>query len=387
MTYYLHAAKFFLKNHTANGGYLTITDDGCFGDYHRDPWQPDGPVVDYGDCWIAPGLVDTHIHGLLGYDVMDNDVHGLQVMSRGLLQAGVTSWLPTTLTASSARLTAVCQTIATHLDQIDGAKVQGIYLESPYFTAEHKGAQDPQYLRDPDWHEFQQWQMAAHGLIKKIAVAPERQHACSFVKKVVRSGVVVALGHSSATYEQALACVEAGASMFTHTFNGMPEFKHRQPGMVGAALTLRLVDDEIICDGHHNDPAAVQLLLDHKGPEHTVLVTDCMRAGMMPDGDYLLGELPVYVKDGMARLKNGNNLAGSILQLKDAVKNIVDWNIASAQDAIMMASYVPAKSVNIDDKCGVILPGHAADFIVLRPDMTLQATYLDGIKRYPTSSE
>lgn len=382
MTYYLHAGKFFLPRQVVNDGYLTITDDGRFGDYHPNDWQPTGKVVDYGNNWIAPGLVDTHIHGLLGHDVMDNDLVGLQAMAQGLLKAGVTSWLPTTLTASFAQINAVCQLIAQHRADLAGAKVQGIHLEGPYFTAEHKGAQDPQYLRDPDWDEFQQWQTSAHGLIKKIAIAPERHHAVAFTKQAVASGVTVALGHSSATYEQAMACVNAGASVFTHTFNGMPEFAHRQPGMVGAALSTALVDDEIICDGHHNAPAAVQVLINAKTPEHVMLVTDCMRAGMMPDGDYLLGELPVYVKDGMARLKHGNNLAGSILQLKDAVKNVVKWNLVTPQDAIMMASYVPAKSVKITDKCGMILPGRAADFIVLQPDMSLIVTYLDGVLRY-----
>lgn len=382
MSYYLHAAKFFLKNHVKNNGYLTITDDGLFGDYYPDDWQPTGKVIDYSNNWIAPGLVDTHIHGLLGHDVMDDDLTGLQVMANGLLKAGVTSWLPTTLTASFEQINNVCQLIAAHHNEIHGAKIQGIHLEGPYFTAEHKGAQDPQYLRDPNWHEVQQWQTSAQGLIKKIAIAPERLHAVSFTKKAVASGITVALGHSSATYEQAMACVNAGASVFTHTFNGMPEFAHRQPGMVGAALSADLVDDEIICDGHHNSPVAIQILINNKTSEHVVLVTDCMRAGMMPDGDYMLGELPVYVKDGMARLKNGNNLAGSILQLKDAVKNIVDWNIVTPQQALMMASYVPAKSVNIADKCGVILPGRAADFIVLNQDMSLVATYLNGILCY-----
>lgn len=154
MTYYLHAEKFFLPRQVVNDGYLTITDDGCFGDYYPNDWQPTGKVVDYGNNWIAPGLVDTHIHGLLGHDVMDNDLAGLQAMAQGLLKAGVTSWLPTTLTASFAQINAVCQLIAQHRADLAGAKVQGIHLEGPYFTAEHKEAQDPQYLRDPDWNEF-----------------------------------------------------------------------------------------------------------------------------------------------------------------------------------------------------------------------------------------
>ena len=199
---------------------------------------------------------------------------------------------------------------------------------------------------------------------------------------MTKEGVVVSLGHSSATYDQAKRCVEAGATMFTHTFNGMPDPSHHDSSISNAAMDLHNVTDELICDGHHVKKEMVRTLIKVKGPEHICLITDCMEAGMMPDGDYMLGELPVYVKDGMARLKDGDNLAGSILQLNTAVKNVVDWNAATPEEAIMMASYVPAKSANVLDKCGSIAPDKAADFIVLNPDMTLSETYLNGKSRY-----
>jgi N-acetylglucosamine-6-phosphate deacetylase len=383
MSYYIHAAKFFLKNVTENGGYLEITDDGKFGDYLPAGQKPEGEIKDLGGKWIAPGLVDTHIHGLLGHDVMDNDWDAISEMSEGLLKCGVTSWLPTTLTGSFDQLNAVCKTIGDHAGEEKGAKIQGIYFEGPYFTTEHKGAQNPKYFKDPSTEEFDAWEDSAKGLLQKIAIAPERKGAVDFTKHVTGAGKVVALGHSSATFEEAKACIEAGASVFTHTFNGMSGLNHREPGMVGAAMFTQVVDDELICDGHHVRPEVAASLIREKTPEHVALITDCMRAGLMPDGDYVLGEFPVVVKDGMAKLKGGaHSLAGSILKLNDAIKNVVDWNGNTPEEAVLMASYVPAKSCKVENACGSILPGRDADFIVLDPDMSLAATYLNGESRY-----
>ena len=201
------------------------------------------------------------------------------------------------------------------------------------------------------------------------------------MSQVTEEGVVVALGHSNGTLQEAEAAVEAGASVFVHAYNGMRGLNHREPGMVGALLSLKEVFSELICDGHHVHPQAAEILMEKAGHDHVALITDCMMAGGMPDGDYILGEFPVVVKDGTARLKEGN-LAGSILKLKEAIKNVVEWEIATPQEAIMMASLVPAISCKIDDKCGMIKKGRAADFIVLDPQMNLQATFLDGVCRY-----
>lgn len=378
MSYYIHAAKFFLKNVTEIGGYLEVTDDGKFGEYLPETAKPDGDIVEQSGKLIAPGLVDTHIHGLLGHDVMDNDWDGIETMSKNLLKAGVTSWLPTTLTGSFDQLNEVCKTIAAHAGDESGAKIQGIYFEGPYFTTKHKGAQNPKYFKNPSEQEYDAWQTSADGLLKKIAIAPEREGAADFTRYASADGTVVALGHSDATFEQAKACIEAGATVFTHTFNGMSPLSHREPGMVGAAMYLQGVDDELICDGHHVRPEVATTLIRLKGAEHIALITDCMRAGMMPDGDYVLGEFPVYVKDGMARMKDGDSLAGSVLELKDALTNLLAWNAATPEAIIRMASQTPAASCNIDDQCGSILPGRAADYLVLDADLKLEATYLDG---------
>ena len=337
--------------------------------------------MDHSGQWIAPGLVDTHIHGYKNQDVMDNNAEGLKIMSEGLLECGVTSYLPTTLTSTKELLKDVAKTIGDTYQEVNGAKIQGIYFEGPFFTEEHKGAQNPSYFGDPDIDTFHEWQEASGGLIKKIALAPERKGVKEFVNQVTQEGVVVALGHSNATLEEATEAVEAGASVFVHAYNGMRGLNHREPGMVGALLSLQHVFSELICDGHHVHPQAAEILMEKAGHDHVALITDCMMAGGMPDGDYVLGEFPVVVKDGTARMKEGN-LAGSILKLKEAIKNVVDWEIATPEEAIMMATWVPAVSCKIDDKCGLIRNGRDADFIVLNPDMTLAATYLDGEKRY-----
>lgn len=382
MTYYIHADKFFLENVTEDGGYLEVQDDGKFGFYYPENETPTGKIVDYPGKWIAPGLVDTHVHGSLKEDVMVSEWDGINRLSEGFLRSGVTSWLPTTYTADESTLTGICQMFGAHKGEETGAKIQGLHFEGPYFTAEHAGAENPKYLLDPDIKQFNDWRDQSEGLLNKISLAPERKGAKEFIRTVVKEGVVVSLGHSSATYAQAKAGVEAGATMFTHTFNGMPDPSHHDSSISNAAMDLQNVTDELICDGHHVKKELVRSLIKIKGAEHICLITDCMEAGMMPDGDYMLGELPVYVKDGMARLKDGDNLAGSILQLDVAVKNVVDWNAATPEEAIMMASYVPAKSANILDKCGSIAPDKPADFIVLNPDMTLSETYLNGKSRY-----
>lgn len=379
MKSYVYADKFFLKSGTVTSAYLEI-ENGVFGSIVKD--VPDGAeVIDYTGKWIAPGLVDTHIHGYKNHDVMDNDAEGLKVMSEGLLSCGVTSFLPTTLTSSRELLTKVAKTIGETYQEVEGAKIQGIYFEGPFFTEKYKGAQNPAYFSDPSLEIFNEWQEASGGLIKKIALAPEREGVSEFVREVTKQGVVVALGHSDATIAEAQKAVESGASVFVHAYNGMSGLHHREPGMVGALMTLHDVYAEVICDGHHVHPKAVDVLVNSRGHDHVALITDCMMAGGMPDGNYMLGEFPVVVAEGTARMKEGN-LAGSILKLKEGLKNVVDWGIATPEQAVMMATLIPAVSCNIEDKCGQIAAGRDADFIVLNPDMELEATYLDGKLRY-----
>lgn len=378
-TYAIKADTFYLPTRVAHGGYLMV-EDGVFGAYVTD--EPDCEILDLAGKQVAPGFVDTHIHGFDNCDVMDCKADSVRTISRGILRNGVTSWLPTTLTATTQQLSDACASVAEAAAEPGGepmARIQGIFLEGPFFTEKHKGAQNPAYLSAPDIDTLRAWQEAAGGLIKKIAIAAEYPESPAFIADAREMDVVVALGHSDAGVHDALACLDAGATVFVHTYNGMSPLHHREPGMVGAALYSGDKSySELICDGHHVNPIAAAIVMNAKGHDHTCLITDCMCAGGMPDGDYFLGELPVVVANGTARLKDGGSLAGSILNMKDAVKNVVDWGIATPAQAVYMATQAPAEANEIADVCGSIRAGRAADFVVLEPDMSLAATYLGG---------
>ncbi|MDO4806131.1 MAG: N-acetylglucosamine-6-phosphate deacetylase [Coriobacteriales bacterium] len=362
-------------------GYLIIQDGKFAGVTVDEP--VDMRIVDRVGCWVAPGFVDTHIHGFAGHDVMDCDPAGIRAISEGLARYGTTSWLATTLTAGIDKTREACASVASAVAQDaalprPAARVQGIFLEGPFFTEEHKGAQDARYLADPRVETLQDWQAAAGGLIAKSAVAPERDGAADYIAAATAAGVCCAIGHSSASYAQAAAAVLAGAKVVVHTFNGMADMHHRDPGIVGCAMTSQGVFAELICDGHHVDPVVCEALVRSKGWEHVVLITDCLSCGGLPDGDYFIGELPIRLRNGEARLKEGGNLAGSTLTLAKAVRNVVRWGIVTAEQAIRMATEVPARSCGMGDRCGAILPGRDADLTVLDGELNLVETYVGG---------
>ena len=372
-----YKADYFILEDAMLEDYYMEVEDGVIVGFSKN--EPDS--YEYLGEIVAPGLVDTHIHGYAGKDIMNAEEGALDVISKGLLECGVTSFLPTTLTDSKERTDAALKRVAAEYKDVKGAKVRGIFLEGPFFTEKYKGAQNPNYMSDPKIDYLKEWKEISDGLVNKIAIAPERAGAEDFIKKANAMGVKVALGHSDASFDEAVAAVDAGANIFVHTFNGMSGLHHREPGMVGAAMATDAIS-ELICDGHHVNPNAAGILMNTKGRDKIALITDCMSAGGMADGDYKLGEFPVRVENGTARLKDGGSLAGSILKLKDGVKNVVDWEIADIFEAIQMASLVPAKSVDIDNICGKLHEGYDADFIVLDYDMNLKATYLNGEAAY-----
>jgi len=338
-------------------------------------------IKDYTGKIVAPGYFDTHVHGYGGHDIMDATKEGLLEISKGIVQTGVTSFLATTLTDSTEKLDKACKNVGDNKDFCEGAKVQGIFLEGPFFTEEFKGAQNPDYMTNPDINKLNNWKKLSKGLVNKIAIAPERENSEEFIKDALKLGVKVALGHSNATYEQAKKAVDVGANIFVHTYNGMSPLHHRNPGMVGAALSTENTYGEVICDGHHVHPAAVKVVMRAKTYDNTLLITDCMMAGGMPEGDYKLGDFDVKVENGTARIQNGS-LAGSILRLDNAVKNIVKWGLASPFDAVKMASLIPAKSVDLDDKIGSISVGRCADINILDKDMNVLEVYIDGERKF-----
>lgn len=380
-SYAIKAGAFVLPGTVMRGGYLPIV-DGRFGAWQID--QPDTRVVDLADAWVAPGMVDTHIHGFFNHATTDCDPAGIDASSAALLRHGTTTWLPTTFTASVDDIERACAAIAEAASAREadfmGARIGGIYLEGPFFTLKHVGAQNPEFLIDPSYEAFSRWQAAAGGRIVKSALAPEHDGSIEYIARLDAEGVVTCLGHTDATYDQALAAVNAGATCFVHTYNGMRGLHHRDPGVVGCAMTTPDTYAEVICDGLHVQPAAIKALVDAKGWQHVVLITDCLGCGGMPEGEYVSGGLPVVMRDGACYLRDQGNLAGSVLTLAKGVKNLYDWQVVTAEQAIRMATEVPARSAHIAGACGFIKPGRAADFVAFDPELNLRDTYLGGVR-------
>lgn len=380
----IKADGFVLPGRMAPKGYLAV-EDGRFGSWSTE--APEGlEVLDRSGSWVAPGYVDTHIHGQFGHDVMDCDAAGVNAASEALARRGTTSWVPTTLTQPAWQIEAACASVheAREARTADflGARIEGIYLEGPFFTEKHRGAQNPANMLDPSVELFDAWQAAAHGLIRKSALAPERAGTAAYCRALRERGVVVALGHSDATYEQGLAAVEAGATVFVHTYNAMSGLLHRAPGLVGCAMTTSGTFAEIICDGMHVKPGAIKALVAARGWEHVAIISDALACAGMPEGDYMLGDLPIRMQDNLARLVEADgstgNIAGSVTCIADEARNLVRWGIVDAEQAVRMGTEVPARSAGIDGSCGLMLPGRLADFNVLAPDLTLEETYLGG---------
>ena len=382
-TFAIKADRFVLPGTTMQGGYLTVT-DGVFGAWTAE--APDCEIRDYTGCIVGPGLVDTHIHGFFNHATSDRNAEGINVSSVELARRGTTAWLPTTFTESVEDIAASCEAIAqadeSRGEDFVGARIAGIYLEGPFFTMKHVGAQNPKFLIDPSVEVFEQWQEKAGGRIVKSALAPERDGACPYCAALAAMGVVTAIGHSDATYDEAIAAVNAGASCFVHTYNGQRGLHHRDPGVVGCAMTSQNAYAEIICDGRHVVPAAIKALVDAKGWEHTVLITDCLGCGGMPEGEYMSGGMPVVMKGGLCYLRNDDgttgSIAGSVLTLAEGVKNVVDWQIVTDEQAIRMATEVAARSAHVEDQVGLILPGRPADLTIFHADMTLAGTFVGG---------
>lgn len=379
MNYYIKADRYLLEKEEKTNGYLQV-ENGRFGSLVETVPQ-DADVEDWSGFTIAPGLFDTHIHGIKDKDIMDGDVAGIRSISESLLALGVTRFLPTTLTSGKADLDAAIQAVAEAVQGgLPGAQSEGIFLEGPYFTEKHKGAQNPSYFRDPDIAEFQHWQELAGGTIVKIALAPEREGAAEFIRSVSKEGVLVSIAHTDASYDCCVQAVDAGARNYVHLFNGMSGLHHREPGVAGAALSGSSAFAELICDGYHVHPDIASLALQVKA-DKLVLITDCMRAGLMPDGNYHLGEFPVVMKDGIARTETGS-LAGSTLKLMDGVKNLQSWSGKSLAEVWHRGSLSPAASLGRDKELGSIHPGKVADYVVIDDEWQVQATAVDGEIKY-----
>jgi N-acetylglucosamine-6-phosphate deacetylase len=334
---------------------------------------------------IAPGYIDLHIHGSGGFDAMDGTREALDAIERLLAHHGVTSYYPTTVTAPLDATLRALERLADAIESSErrnpGAKGQarplGIHLEGPFISHARRGVHPPENLLPPKIETFERFWQAARGHIRMLTIAPELERAAELIQEASRLGVCVSLGHSDADFAAAERAVASGARHATHTFNAMRPLDHRSPGILGAVLTDSRLTADIIADGVHLDPAIVKLFAHAKGPNNTVLITDATAATGMPDGRYRLGSLEVEVKDGRS-MANGK-LAGSVLTMDRAVRNLAQFAEWTLPDAVAAATRNPARVAGLTGK-GVLAPGADADFIVLNAAGEVQQTFVGGIE-------
>ncbi len=349
------------------------------------PYNTHPADVDYGDNKIVPGFIDTHIHGGYGFDTNDGDQDGLRMLQKRLPEEGVTGFLPTTVTQSEEVLTkALLNVAAVEKEPQSGTRILGIHFEGPYLNVAFKGAQPEEHIVTPDLEQFKRYQEAANGLIKVITIAPEQDPDHTLTRYLAETGVVASIGHSAATYQQALEAVANGAKSFTHVYNGMSRFNHRELNLVGAAFRFEDVFGEIIVDGNHSSFDAVNVFMRNKGKERVVLITDALICkGAEIGSEWTLGGHPIVLgEDGAAYLKGTTSLSGSTLKTNVGVKNIIEKVGLSWDWAIAAASTNPARLLNMDDRKGYLRVGYDADIVVLDNNYDVVATYVMGNLEY-----
>lgn len=335
-----------------------VTDIVCENGIITDIGTVDVDGIDFGEKKAYPGLIDIHTHGIAGIDTMDADLGKMVVQ---YAKCGTTTIYPTTMTASEGHL----RKVLTSAVPVNGARIEGFHLEGPYINPEYIGAQNSNYVRKPDLYELSEFKN-----IKLITLAPEIDGAMDYIKQ---ADAVICLGHSGADYETGCIAADAGAKCLTHTFNAMAPLKHREPALIGAAFDKDMYV-QVICDGLHIHPAVIRMLYKMFGPDRMILISDSMRATLLPDGTYDLGGLDITVKDKVARTSDGA-LAGSTSTLLDCVKCAISFGLPE-EDCFKMASETPARLMGLNR--GRLEIGMECDFIVLDKNNELSDVIIGG---------
>lgn len=325
--------------------------------------------------YLIPGLIDLHIHGAHGKDVMDASSDSLAGISEALVREGVTGYLATTMTADDAVLEAVLSSIKAYGAGKVGAAVLGVNLEGPFISK--MGVHPKEKAKKPDPKKILEWQVQSGNVIRLMTFAPELPGADDLITAMNKAGIVPSIGHTNATYDEACRAIKDGCLHATHLYNAMSGLHHREPGTVGAILLGEHVSAELIVDGLHIAPAIIELTYRIKGKDKLVLVTDAMCAKLIGDGEFKLGEVKVIVKEGKATLPDGT-LAGSTLTMLQAIKNMMHFSGCSLEEAIFMATYNPARTIGMLQNKGTIEVGKDADLVVLDPTLEVSMTMREG---------
>ncbi|WP_077613243.1 N-acetylglucosamine-6-phosphate deacetylase [Clostridium sp. Marseille-P2415] len=337
---------------------------------------------DYGEKRIIPGFIDIHTHGAYGYDTNDGEPEGLREWMKRIPEEGVTGILPTTVTQMPDVLTKAVANVAYVAESgYEGAEILGIHFEGPYLDMKYKGAQPPEAIAQSTVEQFQRYQEAAKGMIKYITLAPEHDKDFALTKYCRETGVVVSMGHSSASYEQALMGIANGAISMTHVYNGMTAYHHRNPGLVGTAFRVRDIYGEIICDGCHSHVAALNNYFAVKGRDYTIMISDSLRAKHCPPGgNYQLGGHDIEIREsGLAFLKGTDTIAGSTLNMNMGLRILVEEAMVPFDFALNSCTINPARCLGVDHRKGRLVAGYDADFVVLHDSYDVVQTYCRGV--------
>lgn len=376
----IKAAHVFIKDHFVHDQMLTI-DQGLIQSI-----APTEPHSSYDlslneDTYLLPGMIDLHIHGANGADIMDATPQALSTISQAISKDGVTGFLATTMTESQEKIEAAISNVSQyqkHPASKEGAELLGLHLEGPFLSETFVGAQSSRYLQKPHPALLSKWQKRAHGGIKILTFAPELPNALSLIHAARSQNIIPSIGHTAASYEEAHQAIEAGASYATHLFNAMSGLHHRNPGAATALLEDDRVTAELILDGIHLAPSIVRLALKCKGLERLVLVTDAIRAKCLKNGEYDLGGQTIVLEDGAARLKSNGALAGSVLSLNQALRNACDYTGLELAHFIPSVTSTPARILGLSHKIGNIALYKHANFMILNKHLEVLYTLREG---------
>lgn len=380
MRYAIKAGKVITSSNELMNKYVVINQGIIESIQTEKPTDCD--IYYYPDSYLSAGFIDVHIHGRAGADVMDENDTALTTISQALPSTGVTGWVGTTVSAPWEKILSSMQRMKSYIKQgkQSGAELLGSFMEGPYFTERHRGSHPTQYLMPPTIEQLEELFTVSDRTLLRVAIAPEIENAESAIKWLIENGVKVSVAHTNATFEQVTKAYYLGADCGVHLFNGMSALHHREPGCTGAVLYHDMLA-EIIADGIHVHPAVLNLAYKLKTYRRMVLITDCMRAGGLPDGEYTLGVQTVRVTEGQAKTFDGS-LAGSTCSLDQALRNMVFKANVPVWEAIQMVTTVPAIYLGVEERIGDIAVGKTANFTLLDNELRVQATFIRGEKVY-----